>query len=92
MNEGIAKALRRQARERGLGTTAPGRGMVIPGRETKALWQSLTHKERGQWRSKLPPTRAARRKLVRDMFEPGVIPARALRVVADRARSRLEGL
>lgn len=61
MNEGFAKALRRQARAQGLATTAPGRGTVIPGRETKALWSSLNHKQRGQWRAKLPPTRAAAR-------------------------------
>ncbi len=62
MNEGIAKALRRQARARGLSVTSPGRGTVIPGKETKALWESMTHKERGQWRAKLAATRAKARR------------------------------
>lgn len=68
MNEGIAKALRRQARAAGQQTTAPGRGTVVPGRETKALWSSLSHKQRGQWRGKLPATRAALRRSVRKTF------------------------
>lgn len=88
MNEGIAKALRRQARAQGLATTAPGRGTVIPGRETKALWSSLSHKQRGQWRTKLPRTRASKRKAVRDCFEHGFIDARAQRAFADRLESQ----
>lgn len=86
MNEGIAKALRRKARSEGYGVTAPGRGTVIPGKETKALWRSLTHRQRGEWRKQLPQTRAARRKEVRDAFEPGMFDGRTLRAVADRSR------
>lgn len=67
MNEGAAKALRREARKSGQ-VTGAGRGYVIPGKETKALWSSLDHKQRGEWRSKLPGTRAARRKAVRDAY------------------------
>lgn len=69
MNEGFAKALRRQSRAQGHQTTAPGRGTVIPGRNAKALWKSLTHKERGQWRSKLPITRAKRQRQARTFAE-----------------------
>ena len=62
MNEGIAKALRRQARaeaaERGADNLDVSRS---PGKVTKRLWQSLSHRERGQWRSRLPKTRAQRR-------------------------------
>lgn len=76
MNEGIAKALRRKARSEGYGVTAPGRGTVIPGKETKALWRSLTHRQRGQWRKQLPQTRAALRKSVRVLFERGYFSAR----------------
>lgn len=58
MNEGIAKALRRRERTQGRQTTAPGRGTVIPGKEAKALWASLNHRQRGEWRSKLPARRS----------------------------------
>jgi hypothetical protein len=65
VNEGAAKALRRRARAAGIQSTAPGRGTVIPGKESKALWSSLSHKQRGEWRSKLPATRAANKRAIR---------------------------
>ncbi len=65
MNEGIAKALRRDARAKGLGIRRTDGAIAVPGKETKALWNSLSHKERGQWRRQLAPTRAAQKRLCR---------------------------
>jgi hypothetical protein len=61
MNQRAAKALRRAARadERGEWyTTSTGHKKRLPGKATKSLWASLNHKQRGQWRSKMPATRA----------------------------------
>ncbi len=63
MNEGAAKAYRRQQRTLGVTPAAPGRGYVIPGHEIKALWSSLSHKQRGDWRRKFGPSRATLRKV-----------------------------
>ncbi len=55
MNEGAAKAYRRDVRARGEST------LNVPGKAVKALWGSLSHRERGQWRRKLEPSRASLR-------------------------------
>ena len=60
MNEGAAKAERRAARARGEERNAAGK--LSPRRETKSLWDSLNHEQRGQWRSKFRPTRARLRR------------------------------
>jgi hypothetical protein len=72
VNQGAAKALRRQARA---SSNAPNRdrvvnadgspGKFIPGSFAKALWDAMNHKQRGRWRAKLDPTAAQVRRDMR---------------------------
>src|SRR5262245_2563834 len=61
MNERAAKALRRAARAEDVASgsmTAASRSRRLPGKATKSLWESLNHRERGQWSRRWPATRA----------------------------------
>lgn len=73
MNEGAAKAYRRQQRQAGQPVHVVKDGEItdklVPGGSVKALWSSLSRKDRGRWRKKFGWTRARfKRAMTRTIF------------------------
>lgn len=69
VNEGAAKAYRRQQRQTGQLVHIVKDGEItdklVPGGNVKALWSSLSHKDRGRWRKKFSWTRAKFKRAMR---------------------------